>query len=273
MCAARDCALETHKVKIWDVRKGCDIFGIRNETRTVSFSHPKDECCVCTDDGGLKMSCGHYMCPDDILNHTWEQLKHLKYEISCASCPVIIKMEDIMKFGLPDDEEKQFIEAAISVNFCESQDIQQCPNCQSYCQRIRSDTAQVICTMCTKRTGGNYEFCWFCLRKWNNKGNYQICGNQNCLREEIEKLRMCPKKDFRDRKGKVLSVPTLRACPKCFTVIEHESACNEMTCIRCRTAFCFICLARTSEGSLVCSGRTYNTITCVPAPTQTKLRQ
>ncbi|KAI6653415.1 hypothetical protein LOD99_3634 [Oopsacas minuta] len=248
------------------------MYFIRDETRTVSFTHPTGECCVCYDDSGLKMRCGHYICPDDILLNTWEQIQHLKFEVSCPSCPAIISIEDIMKFGLPDCEEKQFIEAAISVNFCESQDIQQCPNCQSYCQRKKTDTAQVQCTICTKNMKKSFEFCWFCLREWNNAANYQICGNLNCKREEIQKLRNSPKKVFRDDGGKVLSIPILRACPKCFTIIEHTKGCNEMTCKVCKTAFCFICLAKTEEGSLVCSGRTYTAITCVAAPIQTKLR-
>ena len=117
-----------------------------------------------------------------------------------------------------------------------------------------------------------YAFCWYCLRKWNNPGNYMVCGNQDCKRIEIEQLRTSPKKDFRDRKDKVISVPIFRACPNCFTVIEHKEGCNEMTCKICKTAFCFICLSRTQGGSLVCKGRTFNALTCVPAPIQTKLR-
>ncbi|KAI6653411.1 E3 ubiquitin-protein ligase RNF19B-like [Oopsacas minuta] len=273
MCAAKNNALETRSVEIWNVRKGGEMCFWRDETRTVSFKHPTSECCTCfDDDSGLEMSCEHYICPDCILRQTWVQIQHLKFEISCTKCPAIISIEDIMKFGLADCEEKQFIETAISVNFCESQDIQQCPNCQSYCQRKRSDTAQVQCTICAKKLNKSFEFCWFCLREWNNPVNYQICGNLNCKREEIQKLRNSPKKVFGDKKGKALSIPILRACPKCFTIIEHTEGCNEITCKVCKTAFCFICLARTREGSLVCRGRTYTNITCVPAPIQTKLR-
>ena len=272
MCAAVVCALEKRRLDVSEVRRGATYFSIRDETRTVSFPHKTGECCVCRDDSGLKMQCGHFICPDDILNHAWEQIKHLKFEICCASCPAIIKIDDIIKFGLPDWEEKQFIEAAISVNFCESQDIQQCPSCQSYCQRKRTDNPQVQCSICTKKQKKDYVFCWYCLREWNNPGNYQICGNQDCKRVEIEQLRKSPKKDFKDMKNKVVSVPAFRACPNCFTVIEHKDGCNEMTCIRCKRAFCFICLSKTKDGSLVCTGRTFNAITCIPAPIQTKLR-
>ena len=147
MCAAiAISALEKKGVQVWNVRVGAEFLYNRDETRTVSFPHQKGECCVCDDDGGLKMKCGHFICPDDILNHAWGQIKHLKFEINCVSCSAIINTDDIIKFGLPDWEEKQFLEAAISVNFCESQDIQQCPSCQSFCQRKETDNPQVHST-------------------------------------------------------------------------------------------------------------------------------
>ena len=124
MCAEAVCALEKRHLRVCEVRRGATYFSIRDETRTVSFEHLRDDCCVCGYDSGLKMKCGHFICPDDILTHAWEEIKLLKFEISCAFCPAIIDAEDIIKFGLPDCEEKQFIEAAISLNFCESQDIQ-----------------------------------------------------------------------------------------------------------------------------------------------------
>ena len=270
MCAEVVSAFKKRGLDVCKVRSAARYFYARDETRTVSFRHLKGQCCVCTDNGGLKMKCGHFICPDDILNHAWDQIKHLKFEISCASCPTIINSDDIIKFGLPDWEEKQFIEAAISVNFLESQDIQQCPSCQSFCQRKETDNPQVNCTICLREQKKYFHFCWYCLRKWINPVDSKICGNEACKRVEIEQLMKSPKKEFRDSKGKTVSVPAIRGCPSCFTIIEHRSGCNEMTCNNCRAVFCFICLTKTDDGSLVCTGRTYNTITCIPAPIQTK---
>ena len=272
MCAAIS-ALEGKGVQVWKVRVFAEYIFKRDETRTVPFPHQKGECCVCGDDGGLKMQCGHFICPDDILNHAWDQIKNLKFEISCASCPAIIKTDDIIRFGLPDWEEKQFIETAISVNFCESQDIQQCPSCQSYCQRERTYLPQVHCTICTKKQNKDYEFCWYCLRKWNNPSDYLVCGNDKCRRVDVEKLLQSPKEQIRDRKGEVIWIPRIRVCPQCLTIIEHISESNEVTCSECKLEFCFICLAKTRSGSLLCRSRTYSSggITCVVAPIQTKL--
>ena len=270
---ATKCALEG--IQVCEVRVGADKFiNIRDETRTIDFPHLKGECCVCADNSGLKMKCGHYICPDDLLDHVWQQIKRLKYEINCATCTKIIEVDDIMIFGLPESDEKQYIYAALSINFCSSQDIQQCPSCKSYCQRKTTDNPQVICIVCSKNKSEPYLFCWYCLSQWNNPGNYKICGNKNCKKSKIEQLQNSPKIEFKDKAGKKVTVPIIRACPECFSVIQHNGGCNEMTCTICNFAFCFICLTPTQEGSLICKSTTWNpaaTITCLPVPIQTNI--
>lgn len=256
---------------IWNVRVGADYFiANRDETRTVRFPHKKGECCVCDDDSGLEMKCGHFICPDDLLDWTWKQIKRLKYEISCANCRDIISMEDIIKFGLPKEDEQHFLDTAISINFCGSQDIQQCPSCQSFCQRIQGDKPRVICTLCTSKKQMEYAFCWYCLRQWINGQNQEICGRDGCRRKEIELLRNCPKIDIKDKAGTIVAIPKFRACPSCFTLAELKSGCHHVTCGMCNDTFCFICLTNPNGGSLVC--RTdKKLIFCNPAPVQTKL--
>ena len=266
-------ALDIHNIEVCNVRIGADYFiGKRDYTRTVSFPHPNGECCICSDDSGLKMKCGHYICPDDILDSVWSQIKSLKYQITCATCTTIIDTDDMIKFGLPSEEEKQFLTTALSVNFCSSQDIQQCLNCKSYCQRQNTDSPQVTCLVCTKNTGTNYLFCWCCLRRWKNApANYQNCGNVGCNKDKIDQLQAAPLMEFKDVKQRKVSVPTLRACPQCKSLVEHTSGCNSMTCEYCRFVFCFICLTPTTGGSLICKSTTWDPrapINCTPAPLQ-----
>ena len=272
MCAAQKSSLEEYNCNVWGTRKGNDYIDARDEKRTVSFSHPKGECCICFDESGLKMTCGHFICPDDLLDNTWEQIKNLKFEISCAKCPHIISTDDIIKFGIPNDKEEQLLTVAISVNFCESQDIQLCPGCESFCTRKDSNNPAVKCLSCTNKKMKDYHFCWYCLKEWNNPSNFRECGNSGCLKDDIDQLRASPLMEFNDG-TKVVKVPQIRACPECFTVIQHHGGCNEMTCRSCKTKFCFICLTKTSGGSLICKGRNYTKITCTPAPIQTKLKK
>ena len=104
------------------------------------------------------MQCSHYICPECILDWAWIQIELLKHNITCHQCSSILSIEDIIKFGLPTEEEKQFLMTALSVNFCESQDIVQCPNCSSYCQRMNSECPRVECTVCAMK-GRKNVFC------------------------------------------------------------------------------------------------------------------
>lgn len=269
MSGACKYAPDTDGIKIWDVRVGSGYFiENRDETRTVKFPHPKGECCVCRDEGGLKMHCEHFICPDDLLIIAWDSIGKRKHEISCGSCTSIISVDDIIKFGMPKMDEEQFLISAISVNFCESQDIQQCPRCKSYCERMDSTSPQVKCTVCSKKLGREFQFCWYCLNIWKDISNIQNCGNPKCKQDVVNQLHDSPKMIFEDNQGISVSVPQIRACPRCSTIIHHDDGCNEMTCI-CGLMFCFICLRNTSEGSLLCTGRDYTDITCTPAPVQT----
>ena len=68
MSGACRSAFDTLDVKIWEVKVGGKYFiDNRDETRTVSFPHSKALCNVCYDDSGLRMHCGHFICPDDLL--------------------------------------------------------------------------------------------------------------------------------------------------------------------------------------------------------------
>ena len=246
----------------------------RDQERTVSFPHPKGQCTTCFDESGLLMGCGHFICPDDLLTWAWEQLSNMKFEIGCNECNKPIKQDDVIKFGVPTLEEEQFLITAITTNFCESEGIQECPQCRTLCQRPRTDNPQVPCTVCPTIGLNLFMFCWYCQRKWNNPSNNKVCGNENCKKEDIDKLINSPKKEFKDRNGKKVNIPTRRACPECHTLLEHSGGCNRFTCGSCRKQFCFICLSRVIDGSLKCGSVSYNQtgIKCSPAPIQTKLR-
>ena len=263
-------------VEFTDSKNGAKYFkGTRDQTRMIKFIHPTGQCNTCHETG-LRMECGHYICPDDILDTAWGQLSNRKHEIDCTECNKHIKQDDIIKFGLPTLEEEQFLITAITTNFCKSQGIQPCPKCRSLCQRTRTDTPLVHCTVCLKKRGNLFEFCWYCLGEWNNPLNFQDCGNKDCEKALIEALINSPMKQLKYLNGNVIEIPTRRACPQCHTILEHSEGCNEFTCSLCKQEFCFICLSKLIDGSLKCGSFTCNSIgimiRCTPAPIQTKLR-
>ncbi|KAI6646986.1 hypothetical protein LOD99_8985 [Oopsacas minuta] len=191
---------------------------------------PRRECCICDRENGIRMKCWHYICSECIIDNAWHQAKSKKYEISCAQCTRIIDLDDLIRLGIPDGPTKKALTEAISLNYCKSldKDIQQCPSCTTYCQRQNTEQNLMKCLVCSKENKP-FEFCWICCRVWNNPGNSQKCGNVKCGEISLEHLKNPPMTDF-DVSSKRMLAPKYRACPRCFTFIEHASGCNEMTC-------------------------------------------
>ena len=232
---------------------------------TSSKLKQRGECCICGDSDGLKMKCGHYICQSDVLENARQQINSRIPKITCAQCTETIDLGYLIKIGIPSDEEKREMTREIALNFCSTQEVQQCPSCSSNLEREDTSTNRVECPICSKR-GIAYCFCWTCLKVWNNSNVSKSCGNENCGVICLEQLKNPPMKDFNSStEGEEISAPLYRACPGCFTLIEHESGCNEMTCRKCSKVFCFICLRSTET----CKTTTWNgNILCQAAPIQ-----
>ena len=65
-------------------------------------------------------------------------------------------------------------------------------------------------------------------------------------------------------------VPETRACPMCFTLIEHIEACKHMNCKGCKKQFCFICLSLQDAGGWKCGSMS---TVCNVAPRQVIMNQ
>jgi len=84
------------------------------------------------------------------------------------------------------------------------------------------------------------------LLPWKGSG-LSVCGNDGCDKGTINAiLTNAPMKKsdgyYNDE------FPSIRACPKCETIIEHSIACKHMTCSSCKTDFCFRCLGIKPQG-------------------------
>lgn len=166
--------------------------------------------------------------------------------------------------------------------FIDRFDFQKCPTCESILYRQKTTMSKMKCrTMCPlcfssnenavifegknttvfvkskvlrnkrkhktlneERIKGRY-FCWACAQAWKSSGNSQLhCGNHNCgvsfMQQTITVLRECGTK----RIGSVMSVPEIRACPKCSMLITHVTACKHINCSQCHTRFCFVCMKK-----------------------------
>lgn len=145
--------------------------------------------------------------------------------------------------------------------------MQRCPGCQVFCYRGEGVRAAVRCPLCTKNTGKNFDFCWWCRGKWTPSSSNTPCGNPGCYGKDkrLSILANCPTKEIYNCKN----CPTIRGCPQCGILIEHKEKCAHVPCSNCSGyGFCFICLKEKRGDKWQCSPWDG---TCVLQPRQTTL--
>ncbi len=114
-------------------------------------------------------------------------------------------------------------------------------------------------------------YCFRCGGVWKTN-TQEKCGNPTCdqsIQSKIDMIRGASLKTI----GKANNVPSLRACPSCYTIIEHKVGCKHMACPFCKTTFCFLCLATKDEKTGVFKGCTNPNAgeLCFVAPKQTNI--
>jgi LSD1 subclass zinc finger protein len=48
-----------------------------------------------------------------------------------------------------------------------------------------------------------------------------------------------------------IEVPTHRNCPTCRSLIEHNQGCKHISCLFCKTSFCWVCMG-VQKGAWMC---------------------
>jgi hypothetical protein len=220
-----------------------------------------------------KMPCGHAIAPESLTTYCRSLLSAGKFIFLCPyvdptnitkRCNKEWSYIEVRRFGvLSDDEQKEF-ETKISENYLKkAMGIQECPGCESLCERMNPKDKRLTCRICTKEKGRRFDFCWHCLHEWRDSGT-EKCGNEECSNEDhrLRILREAPEKYVVGVK-----TPCRRACPQCGMLIEHLAQCKHMVC-RCGVQFCFICLKVKGEDGWTCGF--FNT-KCESAPRQTNI--
>ena len=237
--------------------------------RTIDPSVPRsmEECMILMTEGNnVKMPCSHVISPEGLIDYSWNEVcVNGKTCICCCLCGKEWDRNIVRRYGGATDEEMQLLQECISRNVCiKDPDISECPGCTGLCERMDKGNKCSICHICTRKKGKTYHFCWDCKREWIGSPSNEQCGNEKCNKEVIlEKLRTCPEKEIQYLKG--LKCPSIRACPSCGSLIEHESQCKHITCQACKKEFCFVYLRLVSNGSSSC-GIYYTK--CAVAPRQ-----
>ena len=242
--------------------------------RVVPSSLPRsDDRCIITgenfeDDGVtvLKMPCGHPMSQDGLMDYAWSEVSNYKRtEIKCPLCSTEWPFDVIVRYGGAIKRELEQLELGITfLSFNRSNDINQCPRCQSYCTRIKTNDSSVKCVVCSRKSRSQFIFCWHYLKEWKGPLPSSNCGNDGCDdSEKLAQLRNCGKTMVRYINIEIFKE---RACPSCGTIIELTKGCKHVDCEVCKVKFCFVCLRKKINGCWQCGS--YNT-KCDPAPLQT----
>ena len=270
MSSVVKCVLEKHNIDVNEARLNKDLVEDRDRSVSKDDDYNYALCCVCTVEEGPILKCDHPICADCLLECTWKDAIELKVAPTCGSCSEDVDFVEVVKIGQPVRDEKDFLSTAYSINVCHQDGIQQCPGCQSYCERQDSSSLLVSCVVCN-----DFNFCWDCLGEWKNLQNTKACGNGNCKKQKkLNKIGQCPMVKFKGNWWwRSATVPKYRFCPKCNTVIDHDDGCNAMTCKRCFCQFCYICLKVGEDGKPGCKSESWaNKLHCKPAKRQSILK-
>uniref|UniRef100_A0A8C5EW19 E3 ubiquitin-protein ligase RNF19B-like n=1 Tax=Gouania willdenowi TaxID=441366 RepID=A0A8C5EW19_GOUWI len=185
-----------------------------------------------------RLSCGHHATPSSLTDWCSRQLKE-------GRGPNLGRQIFRIKALLTPEEKEHFEKTlafnATKITYCS------CPGCNTSVARRQLSNLSVNCSVCTKRTGRVFEFCWQCLKEWKgSRPRADRCDNAGCCNEALKLLQTCSVVKFENVKD-ISNCPSIRACPTCGALLEHSGKkCKNITCARCNVEFCFVCLQLTS---------------------------
>ncbi|XP_053716175.1 E3 ubiquitin-protein ligase ARIH2-like isoform X1 [Synchiropus splendidus] len=191
------------------------------------------------------MSCGHSVTPMSLTSYCRHLLEEGRSRFVCAVCEEEWSFQEVQKMALLTPQEADDFEKVMWENYKEEFEVKSCPGCKSSFLRTNLNDLSVKCTVCSAGRVGIYIFCWQCLREWRGPApRADRCDNEGCNKTVLETLKNCPDIVFQHSGlAKVTGCPSVRACPTCGVLVEHNSNhCKSINCDRCKVPFCFICL-------------------------------
>ncbi|XP_066538061.1 E3 ubiquitin-protein ligase DDB_G0292642 [Hoplias malabaricus] len=225
---------------------------------TLKFVTRQDDITLDDDPDTLRaeMSCGHAVTPQSLTAWCRSLLDQGQYKFKCPAlkdgtlnkCGAEWSYVEVRRMALLTQEEQGHFEETMAVlaavEYCEHQS---CPGCKTFVEREDLTNLCVQCTICTAERGKTYQFCWQCLKEWKGPApNADHCDNEGCVNPLIEKLMKC--REVYLPQVQNIRVPSLRACPTCGNVVEHDTTgCKNIICNRCQVEFCFSCVKPTPD--------------------------
>ncbi|KAL5474884.1 hypothetical protein EMCRGX_G026908 [Ephydatia muelleri] len=127
----------------------------------------------------VEMSCGHAVDPKSLTVYCRSLVDQNHFEMFC---PAIV--DATTNKQLRSQSEQRIMQ------YC---DMKECPGCRSFAERDDLHNLRVRCTICSKKKGSNYDFCWQCLHEWSGPTTSSVkCGRAECEHPDMPSIRDAP---------------------------------------------------------------------------------
>jgi len=235
-----------------------------NKKKFNNMNFSNEACCISLqkNENNVKMSCGHTINSNSMFDYlrTITNRNSWEYKIICPvpKCNTEWPFETCSNIACLNDEEYMVFDEEFQRRA--APEMKNCPSCDNLC--IRPDDLRyyrVSCSACKK-----FDWCWECGQMWKG-GGFTVCGNIDCSTDDINTFLQNAEETIVSGN---IKVPAIRACPKCYALTCHNSACKHMKCKECGQDFCFVCLKLMVNNKWQCSTGDNSGTNCGIAPKQ-----
>ena len=196
--------------------------------------------CFCEATDPIQLTCGHIYCTPCLQHFLRSAIGPSFSSLRCvAGCPAAQSQKSlscgkdipypIIRFLLSPTEESQLLEASfLAYIHSRPAEFHYCPtpDCKVVYRPTKEDTA-LQCSACLNR------ICGACHVEFHE--GLPCAEYRDNLQGGLEAFHR-----WREENG-------IKPCPNCRADLEKAGGCNHMTCIRCRTHICWVCMDTFSE--------------------------
>ncbi|KAH9924371.1 hypothetical protein B0H21DRAFT_712463 [Amylocystis lapponica] len=201
----------------------------RTRQRMSTGQRPEVQCPVCFDEvtAPVTLKCGHTYCRTCLANYLLSAVDTKVFPLKClarseAQCTHSIPLSAVQEVLSPNDFNSVVHAAFFAYVHARPKEFHYCPtpDCPQVYRHAAPDTV-LQCPSCFVR------ICPHC--------HSEAHDTENCPDRDTEDTRL-----FESWKNE----HDVKSCPGCKAPIEREMGCNHMTCVRCMTHICWVCLAQ-----------------------------
>ena len=203
---------------------------IYREDRTVQLENQDNfdfnECSIClgsvpSHQTSTHQKCAAVFCDSCLGAYIRLQITQGKWKLECANCSSLLSRDMIQRFlqQYPLLEEHF---ARLVADASKDPHVKTCPNCCARHRAKKDKTKRVTCEQC------RFDWCFSCHAPWHKAMSCKDFKRGSKMFKEWTK---------EQSEGEM----NARPCPKCKVFIQRLDGCDQMSCPRCLTPFCYLC--------------------------------